>query len=675
MPQRLTPEQLLTKYEQSSRRGKLTIFLGAAAGVGKTYTMLQAIPGLLEEGIDVVIGFIETHQRNATQALISTDLKVIPLRQIEYKGHTLSEVDLDAILARRPQLVILDELAHTNAAGSRNNKRYQDVVELIAAGIDVYTALNIQHIESLNDIVEQITGIKVNETVPDSILEQAAEIKLIDVTPDELIERLSEGKIYPQQQVALALGNFFRKGNLTALREMALLKTASKVERQVQAYRIDKAIDQVWASHQQLLVVIEPGYSSEKVIRAAKSMADKGVSKWFVAYVDNGSFDQKPIHEIQQVLSLLDFAKSLGAETVRLGGRNLSQVVVDYARAQNINNIVLSQYRLNWYGRLFGTTLLAKLAELAPELNLHLVHDEVAAGRGTVTPNGPKNSSAGVSFKLDYTKISQKIGYNCILFAGFGLLLYPLNHILNNENILMLYFMALIVLNHGRGKFSAVVAALAATISFDFFFIEPRLSFAISDIQYVITFIVMAGVGIAFSMVNGNLRFQLSELGQAQRQARLLFEASRQMAEAMLDSQAEASIIEFIPQLFNLPFALLLPSLAEELQLYPGSELAEDIDLNIAHWVFSRGQAAGRNTNTFAGSKYYYLPLNSQIRTRGVLVFLAENEVKFFLPATQDLLANFSRTIAMTLERIHFTKVAIQTEVLLAKQRNASDEI
>jgi len=662
MIERPNPDKLLAKYEPKSQTGKLTIFLGAAAGVGKTSAMLKAIPELVKDGVDVVIGYVETHKRKETHDLLPDNIEVLPMLELDRKGHKLFELNLDAIIKRKPQLVIIDELAHSNVSGSRNAKRYQDVLEILDHGIDVYTALNIQHIESLNDVVGQITGINVNETVPDSVLENAHEIKLIDVTPDELIERLKDGKIYQQDRAVAALKNFFRKGNLTALREMALLKTAQKVQDQVQEYRAEKSINEVWASHENLLVVLEPGYSSEKIIRSGKTMFDKGFSRWFVVYIDDGKFDEKPLREKEKLLNLLELAKQLGAESLQLIGTNPTETIINFARQNNINTIVLSQYRLSLYYRLFGTTLIAKLTELAPELNLHLVRDEFSYNKADLTFNSVKPKQ-----KLDIYKTVVKIVRSSIIFGLLGGGLYPLTRYISNENILMIYLLVIILSNHGRGKVSAVIAALIATVSFDFFFIPPRLSFAIGDFQYGITFIVMAGLGIAFSIVNGNLRFQVGKLAKAQLQMRLVYDASKSLAEAMVEEQVISTVGEFFPQLSRVSYALLLPSLNEEIS--PKIDLLGDsLDIAIAKWVFDNGKPAGLKTNTFAASKIFYLPVNSKIRTRGVIAILPHDEMDFFLPEQQTLLNSFASNLATTLERIHFTQIAIQTEILLLQK-------
>lgn len=365
MDYRPDPDKLLSKYAtQTVSKGKLTIFLGAAAGVGKTYAMLKQVAELQKNKIDVVIGYIECHQRSETHALVPNDIEIISLKEFEYKGIIRKELDLDAILKRRPQVVVIDELAHTNAPSSRNAKRFQDVLEILAAGINVYTAVNIQHIESLNDVVEQIVGTEIKETVPDYIFEQASEVKLIDITPDELIGRLREGKIYPADRASAALKNFFRKGNLTALREMALLNTARKVEKQVKEYRTQNAIEKIWSSHDNLLVVLEVGYSTEKIIRSGKAMANKGFSNWFVVYMEDTEFAERNIKEREKFLQLLELARELGAVVTGLNGHRLDEAISNFAQENNVNTVLLSQSRLSLYYRLFNSSLADKIREL-----------------------------------------------------------------------------------------------------------------------------------------------------------------------------------------------------------------------------------------------------------------------------------------------------------------------
>lgn len=668
MDNRPNPQELLNKIQEDndkSEKGRLKIFLGFAAGVGKTYSMLKAATELAKDGEDVVIGYIETHGRRETEALLPENVEYIPLNLIEYKDTILKEFDLDRTLKRKPKIVILDELAHSNAYSCRNSKRYQDVLELLNAGISVFTALNIQHIESLNNIVEQITGISVQETVPDNIIEEADEVMLIDLPPEELIERLNEGKIYPEEVAKKALTNFFRKGNLTALREIALRKTAQKVDQQILEYRSAKEIDDLWASNDKLLTIIEPGYSSEKIIRSAKKIFDRGFSSWIVAYIESPSFLSKSMRDKQKTLDLLDLAKQLGATPLKLVGSDPALAIVDFVQENNINTLMLSQYRLPLYYKLFGKSLAERISELMPEIHIHLVSEDNIQSRQAYTK--PKR-------KLNYLKITKKLIYFGIIFFTFGFIIHPLNKLFTSESILVMYILVTMLVSRGRGKISALIPALMATLSFDFFFIEPIYSFAANDRAYIITFVIMTLVGLTFNLTNGNLRYQVSQLENIQNQAELLQEASNELATTIAEKQILEVIPSYFSRIFNAKYMLLLPDLEENLSLRSGEAFA-NFDENIAKWVFANNQTAGLNTNTFARSTLVYLPVLSSIRARGILIIKPNDEIAFFMPDIQHLLNSFCSQLATTLERIHFTQIAMQTEVAIAKQKASTTKM
>ena len=661
---RPNPEELLEKIKASeveAKLGKLKLFLGSVAGVGKTYAMLKATQELLDDGVDVVIGYVETHGRAETQALIPTNIEHIPLKEITFKGINLKEFDVDVALKRRSRVIILDELAHTNVTGSRNSKRYQDVLELIHAGIDVYSALNIQHIESLNNIVEQITQVKVHETVPDSMIENANEIVLIDLPVDELIERLKDGKIYPEERAKKALENFFRKGNLTALRELALRKTAQKVDKQVQEYRNKQEIADVWGNNDKLLVVIEPGYSREKIIRSAKNVFDKGFSSWFVGYVDTPDFDDKSMREKQKVFDLLELAKQLGATPIKLMGVNPAIAIAEFVINNNINTVMLSQYRLSLYYKLFGKSLAEKLSDLVPEVYLHFVNDEIEADTREY------NKRLEDKKKIDYVKYLKKAIFFALFFIILGVVLQPLTPELHNENILMIYLLFIVLISPGRGKISAVIAAIFGAWSFCFFFIPPKFSFLISNHQDIITFICMSLISVIFNVINGNLRFQVSELNKLKTRNDLLQEISQKFAMSMVNKQVVEVIPKYFFKIFNAKYMLLIPNLEEILELNGGDKL-DEYNESIASWVFSNGKSAGLNTKTFAVNKILYVPIASEIRVRGVLVILPNNKQQFFSPTIQTILNNFVVLLAYTLERIHFNQIALQTEIELVRQ-------
>ncbi len=662
------PQQLLDKINQQESKksqGKLKIFLGAAAGVGKTYAMLKAASLLQKDNIDVVIGYIETHNRKETTEVVPSNIEFISPAIIEYKNNKYKEFDLDAALKRHPEVIIVDELAHTNN-GTRNKKRYQDILELLNAGIDVYTAINIQHIESLNNIVEQITGIPVAETVPDHIIEDADEIVLIDLPPDELIERLNEGKIYSPERAKQALRNFFRKGNLTALRELALRKTAQKVDQQVQEYRYEQDIKEVWPSNDKLLVVIEPGYSSEKIIRSAKNVIDKGYNIWYAGYFENSEFKSRSLRDRQKVLDLLDLAKQLGAIPVKLYGPDPASAIIEFLKDNNINTVMLAQYRLSLYYRLFGSSLSEQIVQSIPEINLLLVNEDSI-------PKVQFNNQGKIKKKFDWGKTTKKFFSFLIFFALFGIAIQPLSNLFNNTNIAMLYLFVLILVSKGRGVVSAIIVAIMSAASYNFYFITPKFQLVFNDAQYVITFIIMASIGIVASVTNGNLRYQISQLNKEKYKNDTLFTLCKELSNVMIEAQAIEILSKYLELILNAKYMLLTPDMDERLQIKISKIDSAEFDINIANWVFTNNQSAGINTDTFAISKLFYVPIASTVRGRGVLVLEPLDEINFFLPETQLLLERVASLIASTLERIHFTQIAIETKVALAKNSVAQN--
>jgi two-component system sensor histidine kinase KdpD len=352
------PQELLNRLQEEEAeqaRGKLKIFFGAAAGVGKTYEMLLAARKLKLDGVDVVAGYVVTHGRKETEALVE-GLEMLPPKEVLYKGTTIEEFDLDAALRRKPTVMLVDELAHSNAEGMRHEKRWQDVEELLEAGISVYTAMNVQHLESANDVVAQITGIAVRETVPDSFFDKAYEVVLVDVTPDELIQRLNEGKVYIAEQSKFALNNFFRKGNLIALRELALRTTAERVDAQMRKYRNAEAIKEVWPVAERILVCIGPHPLSYRLVRAARRMAAGLHAHWFTVYVETPSHSNLSEKDRDRVTRTLQLAEQLGAQTATLSGPNVQEELLSYSRRQNVSKIIIGKpAKARWKEKVFGS--------------------------------------------------------------------------------------------------------------------------------------------------------------------------------------------------------------------------------------------------------------------------------------------------------------------------------
>ncbi|MCC2626334.1 MAG: hypothetical protein K0R14_2207 [Burkholderiales bacterium] len=661
---RQTPEEMLKKIYagiQKSKRGRLKIFLGASAGVGKTYAMIKEAVKLKDENVDVVIGYIETHDRPETQKILPDNIEYLPLKALKYNNASLAEFDIDAALARNPRAIIVDELAHSNAPGSRNAKRYQDIYELINAGIDVYTALNIQHIESLNDIVMQITNIKVNETVPDQVIRDADEIVIIDLPPEELIERLKNGDIYPKEQIQAALDNFFRKGNLTALREIALRKTAQKIDQQVLEYRNAKDIMQVWPNSDKLLLVLEPGYSSEKMVRYAKNTFDKGFNSWYIGYLDDGTFDKRSHRERQNIAELLDLAKELGATPVEIVGTDQALAISQCVIENNINTLMLAQYRMPLYYRLFGKSLAERVSEIIPEININLINQEE-----NLEYIGYPEHTVKSNLKLNYRKTLLRAIYFLAVFGLLGVLLQPLSYVTNNQNVLLIYLFTILYINRGRGYASSLLAAFLGTLSFDFFFVPPKFSFAVTDSTYIVTFFIMTGFTIFFNFKMGNFRYQLSRLSKQIRHNELFLQFSQKLAESMIESQVLEAVDTYFAQMFKFEYVLLIPNIQESLSIKLGYA-SSNFDDKIAKWVFLNNRHAGANTNTFAKNELAYYPLSTSLRARGVLAITPTDKLDFFMPHNQTNLQSCIKLLATTIERIHFTQVAIETAVSLSK--------
>lgn len=493
------PDQLLVQLrddEARAGRGRLRIYFGASAGVGKTCAMLTAARKLRDDGVDVLAGVVETHGRAETQALLH-GLELLPPAVVRHRDRMLPEFDLDAALARRPALLLVDELAHSNVSGSRHPKRWQDVEELLDAGIDVYTTLNVQHLESLNDVVGGITGIRVHETLPDTFFDRADEVVLVDTPADELIERLKAGKVYLPAQAERAVGHFFRKGNLMALRELALRRTADRVEDDVQAYRVEQAIAPVWKTEAALLCCIGPRDDSDHVVRSAARLAQQLAVAWHAVYVETPALQRLPAAQRERILQTVKLAGELGAVTAVLSAQDVATALAAHAREHNLSKLLMGHNRERpWWRR---DTFSQRLARLAPDVDLI----EVGEGQRHAMPVTRERQGEG------RLAPGRPEGY---LWAAAAcalttLVALPLQPVFELANIVMLFLLAVVgvALRFGRGP--AVLAAFLNVAAFDFFFVAPQLSFAVSDVQYLLTFAVMLVVGLLTGQLTAGLRY------------------------------------------------------------------------------------------------------------------------------------------------------------------------
>lgn len=687
--QRPDPDALLARIQSEqdqAARGKLRIYFGASAGVGKTYAMLIAAHKLHVEGREVLAGVIETHGRIDTAAQLA-GLEALPLKQVTYREKQLPEFDLDGALARKPSLILVDELAHSNAPGSRHPKRWQDVEELLSAGIDVFTTLNVQHLESLNDVVGGITGIRVAETLPDTVFDAADEVVQVDIPADELLARLRLGKVYQLPQAERASRNFFRKGNLIALRELALRRTADRLQGDVQAYRIEKSIGTVWQTDAALLACVGPSINAEHVIRSTARLATQLNAEWRAVYVETPRLQRLSSARREAILERLKLAQNLGATTAVLAGNDVTQVITDFARSHNISKIIVgrSQYFGQWRWRALWplqSNFAARIAAQAKDIDLIEVGQPSIRA---VSKSAPSNSAAHSRSALKPKRLFEKTprrGYIWAVGATIlvTLLATPILPYFDLANIVMLYLLAevLIAVRFGRGP--AITVALLSIATFDFFFVPPQFSFAVSDFQYLMTFAVMLAVGLIITHLTTGLRYQARVASYREARSRALFEFSRELSGALQTEQIFETSRKFLQRTFNAQTLLLVPDLEGRLQVaasQDGTKTAQNdhdsvhqsLDIGIAQWAFDNAKNAGIGTDTLPASNCLYLPLVAPMRTRGVLAILPHSRRWLLIPEQQQQLYTFGALTAIALERVHYIEVAQDALIKMESER------
>lgn len=661
MEQRPDPDKLLEQIqaeEAQRKRGKLKIFLGYAAGVGKTYAMLEAARQRKTEGIDVVVALIETHKRADTEAMLH-DLEVLPRKTIEYRGVQLAEMDVDAVLKRGPQIALVDELAHTNAPGSIHPKRYLDVEDLLAAGIDVYTTLNIQHIESLNDIVTQITEVSVRETIPDWVVDEAAEIEVIDLPPDELLKRLQEGKVYVPEQAARAVKMFFRKGNLTALREMSLRRAAERVEEQMQTYMQREAISGPWAAGEKLMVCISPSVLSERLVRSAKRLANQLNCEWLAVHVEAPDSAHLSEQEKERVARTLQRAEELGARTVTLPGSPVHRVLLEYARQQNVTRIIVGKsLQPMWQDWLFGS-----------EVN-RLIHESGHIDVFVITGEEEKHPPASATEFIPHRPLRRYLLSTLLVFIATTVS-FLIRGRITPTNLVMVYLLTVVIsaLNFGRGP--SILASLLSVLAFDFIFVPPYYTFAVSDTEYIITFIGLFAVGLVISELTARVRDQVESVQRRQVETASLYGLSRDLASAeALDTILQA-IINNIAQTFDRDVVIFLPGANSKLMPHAVSSdfIPGENEQAVAELAFKRGETAGRGTDTLPAADARYLPLKTSRATVGVLAVRPRDPARHLPPERYRLLETFASQAALAIERVQFAEQARQAQLLQATEK------
>ena len=654
------PDRLLEQVQQDearARRGKLKIFFGASAGVGKTYAMLAAARAAQAQGATLVVGLVETHGRSETEAM-ARDLPRLALKAVPDGDPVRQGSDPDAALAwangRAEPLVLLDELAHSNAPGSRHPKRWQDVEEMLDAGIDVWSTMNVQHLESLNDIVSGITGIRVWETVPDRLFDEADEVVVVDLPPDELLERLKAGKVYLPQQAERAAGNFFRKGNLLALRELALRRTADRVDDEMQAYRRRSSVQSIWPNREALLACIGAGEHSDKVVRACARLAAQLEVPWHAVHVDTPALHRLPEARREKALRVLKLAQELGATVATPAAPEAAPALVRYAREHNLSRLVIGRARRHWP---WQHSPAERITALADDLDVIQVALPVAA-RGGPAPE-PATHARG---ELPWRGYAAAVAA-CALTA---LLATPLLGLLDLTNIVMIFLLAMVGVGLAYGRGPAVVAAFLGVALFDFFFVPPRFSFAVSDVQYLVTFAVMLLVALVIGQLTAGLKIQAEAATQREHRMRGLYEMSRDLSAALMPEQVAEIGARFLSAEFGAKATLLAADERDRLVPLPGGNAA--VDEAVAQWAFDRGEPAGFGTDTLAGSACLVLPLKAPMRLRGVLA--VEPAARQTLgPDQRRLLETCASLLAISLERIHYIEVAQKSTVQIESER------
>ena len=654
------PDRLLQRVQQDearARRGKLKIFFGASAGVGKTYAMLAAARAARAQGASLVVGLVETHGRAETEAM-ARDLPRLPLKVVAYRDRALNEFDLDAALAwatdQAEPLVLLDELAHSNAPGSRHPKRWQDVEEMLDAGVDVWSTMNVQHLESLNDIVSGITGIRVWETVPDRMFDEADEVVVVDLPPDELLARLKAGKVYLPQQVERAAANFFRKGNLLALRELALRRTADRVDDEMQAYRRRTSVQSIWPNREALLACIGPGDSADKVVRACARLAAQLDVPWHAVHVETPAVRRLPQARRNRALHVLKLAEELGATVATPSAPEAVAALVRYAREHNLSRLVIGRGRRRWP---WQASSAERIAELADDLDLVQVALPAAARSGLAP-----DTSGEVAGELPWRGYAAAVAA-CALTA---LLATPLLGLLELTNIVMIFLLVVVGVGWVYGRGPAVAAAFLGVALFDFFFVPPRFTFAVSDVQYLVTFAVMLAVALVIGQLTAGLKLQAEAATQREHRMRGLYEMSRDLSAALMPEQVAEIGARFLAAEFKAGSTLLVADERDRMAALPGGTAA--VDDAVAQWAFDRGEPAGFGTGTLPASACLVLPLKAPMRLRGVLA-VEPADRRTLGPDQRRLLETCASLLAISLERIHYIDVAQKSTVQIESER------
>jgi two-component system sensor histidine kinase KdpD len=669
--ERRDPDQLLAdvqRQEARARRGRLRIFFGASAGVGKTYSMLEAAHAALAGGADIVVGYVEPHGRAETEGMLE-GLPQLPFLAVGYRGIVRREFDLDAALKRAPAIVLVDELAHSNLTEGepvpRHAKRWQDVEELLDAGISVWTTLNVQHLESLNDVVAGITGVRQGETLPDRIFDEADEVELIDLPPDDLLERLKAGKVYAAAQVSKATEGFFRIPNLLALRELALRRTADRVDAAALEFAGQAPTSRPWLARDRFLIAVTPDGQAEELVRIGKRFADALDAEWLVVSVETPQLLKLSEVERNRRINVLLLAESLGAETVTIDGASAADALLEYARLRNVTRIVTGEAkRTGWRAWLRRSTT-TELVRRGRGFDISVI-----SRRDTRVQNVTDKRLAArlAPREINWQRYWAALAI-CACCTAAAAVMYPYFAL---TNLVMVYLLGATVAALRLGRGPASLTAVANVIVLDFCFVPPRFTFAISNLEYLVTFAVMLVLALVIANLVANVRAQTRVAGARERRTSLLYAMSRELAATRAFDNLTRVAVKHVAETFSGRAAVLLPDSRGRLQGPRTTDPAtlEGPDLSVAQWVFDHGRPAGLGTDTLPAATAQYLPLNATQKTLGVLAVQPTQRRRLLLPEQRHLLETFAGQIALAIERAERSdeaeaaRVAVETESL-----------
>src|SRR5262244_1984367 len=647
--QRPSPEALLEVARREERRsGRLKIFVGAAPGVGKTYEMLQQARARKQDGYDVVVGVVETHGREETQALLD-GLEIIPRKRLEYRGQWLEEMDLDAVIARHPQIALIDELAHTNAPGSRHPKRCLDVEELLNHGIDVYTTVNIQHIESLNDVVAQITHVRVRETVPDAVFDRADAIELVDLTPDDLIERLKEGKVYVPKQAERALEHYFSPGNLTALRELALRRTAERVDEQLLTHMQANAIAGPWAAGERILVCVSEDPRTAGLVRYSKRLADRLHAPWTAIAIETRRSLQLTDEQRDRLADTLRLAEALGGEAITIPGvgRRIADDIVNFAQQNNVTQIIIGKSTRSRLFEIMQGSVVHDLVRRSGNITVNVI-------AGEELPSSP-HGAASVQTAARVEPFNPRPYLMALVITGIGLAAAePIQPWFGVENVDLVFITAVVAVAVRYGLWPSLLTSVVASLCYNFFFLPPIYTFTITDPTNVAAFIFFIIVAVIVSHVAARGRTEAVIAHGRIRTVESLYAFSRKLAGVgTLDDVLWATAYQTALML-KVRVVLLLPEDGDIVVKagYPPEDTLDEADLAAAKWAWENNRAAGRGADTLPGARRLFLPMHTGRGAVGVVGLDSDKPGPLLAPDQRRLLDALMDQAALAIERV-----------------------